>query len=43
MKKEMGYDENALNIYSVNLHCPNLESDPEHSYDPKVKRPLLAP
>ena len=22
---------------------PNLESDPEHSYDPKVKRPLLAP
>ena len=30
-------------VFNPRVNDPNLESDPEHSYDPKVKRPLLAP
>ena len=30
-------------VFNPRVNDPNLESDPEHSYDPKIKRPLLAP
>jgi len=30
-------------VFNPRVNDPNLESDPERSYDPKVKRPLLAP
>ena len=30
-------------VFNPRVNDRNLESDPEHSYDPKVKRPLLAP
>ena len=30
-------------VFNPRVNDPNLESDPEHSYDSKVKRPLLAP
>ena len=30
-------------VFNPRVNDSNLESDPEHSYDPKVKRPTLAP
>ena len=30
-------------VFNPRVNDPNLESDPEHSYDPKIQRPLLAP
>lgn len=30
-------------VFNHRVNDPNLESDPEHSYDPNLKRPSLAP